>query len=87
MPEGSFICAMFALVLTAALGVVVYVLRLARKYRMVEKSMLCFYEGTIHKVMDIIYDHNDWFLRKVRLHTDSYPYVVDVLISDVKVIY
>ena len=86
MPEGTVIFIMFAFVLSAALGMVVYCLRLARKFRRIEADMNCIYEGTVHHVVDIIYDRNDWFLRKVRLHTDTYPYVVDVPISEVRII-
>ncbi len=83
MPEGTIICILFALVLSSAVGMVVYCLRLARKFRRIEADMNCIYDGTMHHVVDIIYDP-DWFLRKVRLHTDVYPYVVDVLISEVQ---
>lgn len=86
MPEGSFICAMLVLILSAAAGMVLYCLRLARKYKRVEEDGNCIYEGAVHHVVEIIYDHNDWFMRKVRLHTDVYPYVVEVLISEVRTI-
>ncbi len=84
MPEGTLICLLFGMVLSAAVGIVVYCLRLARKYKRIEADMQCIYDGTLHHVVDIVYDSNDWFLRKVRLHTDVYPYVVDVLISEVR---
>lgn len=86
MPEGTVICIIFAFVLSSALGMVAYCLQLARKFRRIEADMNCIYEGTEHHVVDIIYDRNDWFLRKVRLHTDTYPYVVDVPISEVRTI-
>lgn len=86
MPEGTVICIMFVFVLSTAVGLVVYCLRLAGKYRKIEADMNCIYKGTTHHVVDIIYDRDDWFLRKVRLHTDIYPYVVDVLISEVRTI-
>ncbi|MFA7403883.1 MAG: hypothetical protein WC007_07815 [Pelobacteraceae bacterium] len=85
MPEGTVICIMLVLFLFATVGVVVYCLRLARKYKRVEADMQCIHEGAEHNIVDIIYDGNDWFMRKVRLHTDTYPYVVDVPISEVKV--
>lgn len=75
---------MFVVVLSAALGAVVYCLRLARKYKRIEADMQCVYQGSVHHVVDIIYDDNDWFMRKVRLHSATYPYVVDKLISDVR---
>jgi hypothetical protein len=83
MPEGSLIIMMVVPVLAMAAGIVVYCLRLARKYRRIEADMQCIYEGELHKIDLIIFDRNDWFLRKVRLHTNSYPYVVEVLISEV----
>lgn len=86
MPEGTIICMMLVVVLSAAVGVIVYCLRLARKYRRIEADMSCIYEGAVHHVIDIVYDGNDWFMRKVRLHTDTYPYVVDMLISEVRTI-
>jgi F0F1-type ATP synthase membrane subunit a len=86
MPEGTIICIMLVFVLSAAVGVVGYCLWLARRYRRIEADMQCIYEGTVHHVVDIIYDNNDWFLRKVRLHIDTYPYVVDKLISEVRAI-
>ncbi|NJD90006.1 MAG: hypothetical protein FIA91_00580 [Geobacter sp.] len=70
-------------VLAVTAGMGVYCLRLARKYRRIEADMQCIYEGVVHKIDMIIFDRNDWFLRKVRLHTSSYPYVVEVLISEV----
>jgi hypothetical protein len=75
---------MFVFVFSAAVGAVVYCLRLAAKYRRIEADMRCIYEGTVHHVVEIIYDNNDWFMRKVRLHTDTFPYVVDKLISEVR---
>lgn len=86
MPEGTIICMMLVVVLSAAVGVIVYCLWLARKYRRIEADMSCIYEGAVHHVIDIIYDGNDWFMRKVRLHIDTYPYVVDTLISEVRTI-
>lgn len=86
MPEGTIICIMLVLFLLATVGVVVYCLRLARKYKRVEADMQCIHEGAEHHIVDIIYDGNDWFMRKVRLHTETYPYVVDVPISEVRVI-
>lgn len=86
MPEGSFICIMLVFVLLAAVAMVVYCLRLAAKYRRIEADMQCVYHGTVHHVVDIIYDGNDWFMRKVRLHSDAFPYVVDTLISEVRTI-
>ena len=83
MPEGSLIFMMLVPVLAVATGMVVYCLLLARKYRRIEADMQCIYEGEQHKIDLIIFDRNDWFLRKVRLHTSSYPYVVEVLISEV----
>jgi hypothetical protein len=84
MPEGTIICIMIVSVLAAALGMAVYCLRLARKYRRVEADMRCIYEGTLHQVVDIVFDRDDWFMRKVRLHSEVYPYVVEVLISEVR---
>ena len=86
MPEGTIICMMLVVVLSAAVGVIVYCLWLARKYRRIEADMSCIYEGAVHHVIDIIYDGNEWFMRKVRLHIDTYPYVVDTLISEVRTI-
>jgi len=86
MPEGTFICIMFVFVLSAVVGAVVYCLRLSAKYKRIEADMRCIYEGTVHHVVDIIYDNNDWFMRKVRLHSDTFPYVVDRLISDVRTV-
>lgn len=83
MPEGTIICVLFVFVLWAAVGLVAYCLRLARKYRRIEVDMRCIYKGAVHHVVEVVYDGNDWFMRKVRLHTDTYPYVVDVLISEV----
>jgi hypothetical protein len=77
---------MFAFVLTGAAGAAVYCLRLASKYKRIEADMACVYEGTVHRIIDIIYDQNDWFLRKVRLHKDEYPYVAEVLISEVRTV-
>lgn len=86
MPEGSLFFVMTIPVLAVATGMGVYCLRLARKYRRIEADMQCIYEGEVHKIDLIIFDRNDWFLRKVRLHTSSYPYVVEVLISEVSVL-
>lgn len=86
MPEGTIICVLFAFVLSGAVGMIVYCLRLASKYRRIEADMHCIYKGTMHHVVDIVYDQGDWFMRKVRLHTDIYPYVLDVLISEVRAI-
>ena len=86
MPEGSLIIMMLVPVLAVAIAVVAYCLRLARKYRRIEADMQCLYGGEVHKIDLIIFDRNDWFLRKVRLHTSSYPYVVEVLISEVNTI-
>jgi len=86
MPEGTIICIMLLFVLSAALGMIAYCLGLARKYRMIETDMHCIYEGTIHHVVDIIYDHNDWFMRKARLHIDTYPYAVEVPISELRTV-
>ena len=83
MPEGSLIIMMLVAVLAVTAGMVVYCLRLARKYRRIEADMQCIYEGAVHKIDMIVFDRNDWFLRKVRLHTSSYPYVVEVLISEI----
>lgn len=83
MPEGSLILLMLVPVLAVATGIAGYCLRLARKYRRVEADMQCIYAGAVHKIDLIVFDRNDWFLRKVRLHTSSYPYVVEVLISEV----
>jgi hypothetical protein len=77
---------MFVFVLSAAVGAVVYCLRLASKYRRIEADMQCICDGTVHHVVDIIYDKNDWFMRKVRLHSDTFPFVVDRLISDVRTV-
>lgn len=85
MPEGTILCVMLVFVLSASTGVVVYCLRLARKYRRIETDMNCIYENTMHPVIEIIFSADDWFMRKVRLHTDAYPYVIEVLISEVKV--
>lgn len=86
MPEGTVICILFIFVLATAVGMVVYCLRLARKYRRIEADMQCIYGERQHHVVDIIYDRDDWFLRKARLHTDEYPYVRDVLISEVRTV-
>lgn len=86
MPEGTIICILFVFVMISAVGMVVYCLRLARKYRRIEADRQCIYESAQHHVVDIIYDRNDWFMRKARIHTDAYPYVVDVLISEVRTI-
>jgi len=86
MPEGTFICIMLVFVLSAAVGAVVYCLRLSAKYRRIEADMRCICDGTVHQVVDIIYDNNDWFMRKVRLHSDTFPYVVDKLISEVRTV-
>ena len=83
MPEGSLIILMLVAVLAVAIGIVVHCLGLARKYRRIEADMQCRYAGAVHKIDLIIFDRNDWFLRKVRLHTNTYPYVVEVLISEV----
>lgn len=86
MPEGSILCMMLALLLSAVAGVVIYCLRLCRKYQKIEADMQCVYAGAVHKVDQIVFDRNDWFLRKVRFHTTTYPYVVEVLISEVDTI-
>ena len=86
MPEGTVICIMLVLVLSATIGMVVYCLWLARKFRRIEADMSCIYEGREHHVIDILYDRNDWFMRKARLHSDIYPYVVDVLLSEVRIV-
>jgi hypothetical protein len=86
MPGGTVVCILFVFVLSAAMGMIAYCLRLARKYRMIETDMHCIYEGTIYHVVDIIYDRNDWFMRKARLHTDTYPFVVDVPISELRAV-
>lgn len=83
MPEGSLICMMLAVVLSATVSMVIYCLRLARKYKKIEADMLCIYEGEVHKVDEIVFCRDDWFLRKVRFHTSAYPHVVEVLISEV----
>lgn len=86
MPEGSVICIMLVLVLLASLAMVGYCLQLARKYRKIEADMHCRYAGEEHKIDEIIFNRDDWFLRKVRFHTSSYPYVTEVLISEVDTI-
>lgn len=86
MPEGTIICLMFGLVFSGAIGAVVYCLHLARKYARVESDRQCCYNGTIHKVLAVVYDSNDWFMRRVRLQTDVYPYVLEVLIADIRII-
>lgn len=86
MPEGSIILMCFGLVIAVSFAVAVYCLQLARKYRRIERDMRCIHEGAEQGVMEIIYDRNDWFIRSVRLHKDTYPYYVDVLISDVRTI-
>lgn len=83
MPEGSVLCIMLALLLSTAAGMVVYCLRLYRKYQKIEADMQCVYAGEVHKVDQIVFDRHDWFLRKVRFHTSTYPYVVELLISEV----
>lgn len=75
---------MFVLMLLAAFGMVAYCLWLSRLYKKVETDMSCLYQGTVYHVIGVVYDRNDWFMRKVRLHTDSYPYVVEVLMSEVR---
>lgn len=85
MPEGTVICILLVFALSAAVGMAVYSLRLARKYRIIETDRHCIYEGAIHHVVEIIDDRDDWFMRKARLHTDTYPYVVDVPISELGV--
>lgn len=74
---------MMLMVLAVATGMGVYCLCLAKKYRRIETDMQCVYEGERHKIDMIVYDRKDWFLRKVRFHTSSYPYVVEVLISEI----
>lgn len=86
MPEGTIICILLLFALSAAVGMIAYCLRLARKYRMIETDKHCIYEGTVHHVVDIIYDRDDWFMGKARLHTDSYPYVVEVPISELRAV-
>lgn len=86
MPEGTIICILFGLVLSSAVGMVAYCLWLARKYKKIEADMRCVYAGAVHHVIAIVFDRDDWFMRKVRLHTDIYPYVVEVLISEVRTI-
>lgn len=86
MPEGTIICILFGFVLSSAVGMVAYCLWLARKYRKIEEDMCCIYNGALHHVIEIVFDRDDWFLRKVRLHTDMYPYVVEVLICEVRTI-
>ena len=85
MGEGIIIIMMLVLMLLAAAGIIVYSMRLAQKYRRVEQDRQCVYEGELHKVDEIIYNRDDWFLRKVRFHTSNYPYVVEVLISEVQI--
>jgi hypothetical protein len=87
MPEGTIIFILLIAELSAAVAVIVYCLRLARKYRRIEADMQCIYQGTVHQVVDIVCDNNDWFMRKVRLHSDTYPYVIEVPISEVRIIY
>lgn len=84
MPEGTIIGIMLVFVVSASACMVAYCLWLARKYRKIATDMCCMYEDTMHHVIEIVYDADDWFMRKVRLHTDTYPYVVEVLISDVR---
>lgn len=86
MPEGTTICILLVFVLSAMVGMVVYCLWLAGKYRRIEADMCCIYEDTMHHVIEVVFDSDDWFMRKVRLHTDTYPYVVEVLISEVRAI-
>jgi len=83
MSDGTFICIMFVFVLSELVGLIAYCLHLARKYKRIQADMCCVYKGTVHRVIEIVYDSNDWFMRKVRLHSEVYPYVVDVLISEV----
>lgn len=75
---------MLVLMLFATFGMVAYCLWLSRVYKKVEADMSCLYHGTVYHVLDVVYDRNDWFMRKVRLHTDTYPYVLEVLISEVR---
>jgi hypothetical protein len=77
---------MLVFVSSASAGMVLYCLRLAAKYRRIETDMRCIYNDRVYQVVDVIYDHNDWFMRKVRLHTDTFPYVTDTLISEVRTI-
>lgn len=86
MPEGTVICILLLFVLSAALGMVAYCLGLARRYRMIEKDKRCIHEGAVHHVVEIIYDRDDWFMRKARLHSDTYPYVVEVPISELRAV-
>lgn len=83
MGEGIIIILMLILVLLTAAAIIVYSMRLAQKYRRIEQSRQCIYDGELHKVDEIIYNRDDWFLRKVRFHTSHYPYVLEVLISDI----
>lgn len=84
MPEGTIICVLLVFVLSGAAGMIVYCLKLSRIYRRIEADMQCIYEGTRHHVVDIVYDRRDWFMRKALLHADVYPYVIEVLISEVR---
>ncbi len=86
MPEGSIIVLFFGLAVAAAGVGAVYCLRLALKYRRIERDMRCIHNGAELDVMEIVYDRDDWFRRRVRLHKDSYPYYEDVPISDVRAV-
>jgi hypothetical protein len=77
---------MLLFVLSAAVGTVAYCLWLAAKYKRIETDMCCVCDGRVHHIVDIIYDYNDWFMRKVRLHSDDYPYFVDKLVSEVSTV-
>lgn len=86
MREGTMIGFMLIANFLATLFIIGYCLCLSRKYRRIESDRLCRYKGTVYKVIDIVYNGNDWFMRKARLQTDSYPYVVEVFISDVRIV-
>lgn len=86
MPEGSFIVMMLCAVVTASVVLILYILRLALKYRRIKRDMRCIYHGVVHDIVSIIYDSNDWFKRSVRLRRDEFPYYFQVLISEVATI-
>lgn len=86
MREGTIIGFMLVANFFAALVMIGYCLCLSRKYSRIESDRLCRYKGTVYKVIDIVYNSEDWFMRKARLQTDSYPYVVEVFISDVRIV-
>ena len=86
MREGTIIGFMLIAIFFAALVMIGYCLCLSRKYRRIESDRQCLYKGTVYKVIAVVYNGNDWFMRKARLQTDSYPYVVEVFISDIRIV-